>query len=226
MRLKTSKASRSDGDLTRIKMKQAAQKLFATRGVNGVSIKDITDASEQKNKASLYYHFGSKESLIAELLIDGAQKIDANRQQLLDQLLSQKKSPTIRMFLEALIYPVNEIIDSDTNGSTYIRFVADLQLNNRQIMREILGNKWTTGSRRCLKHIQELSQDIPTSILEQRLSMIGIYSNAMFATKEASIEASDKSNRFWSHPYTIENIIDTLESMLTAPTSQHTKKLL
>jgi AcrR family transcriptional regulator len=226
MNLKSSRVNRSDGDLTRIKIKQVAQKLFATKGVNGVSIKDIIDASEQKNKASIYYHFGNKESLIAELLIDGAQKIDANRQQFLDKLLSEKKPLTIRKLLEALIYPVNEIIDSDSDGSTYIRFFSDLQLNNRQLMRDILGNKWNTGYRRCLKHLEELSQGIPTPILEQRLSMIGIYSNAIFATKEAAIEASDKSNRFWSHPYTIENIIDTLESMLSAPISTQTKKLM
>ncbi len=226
MHLKTNKSSRSDGDLTRNKIKKVAQQLFATRGINGVSVKDITEASEQKNKASLHYHFGSKEQLISELLIDGAQKIDEKRQELLHQMLKEKNTLSVRMVLEALIYPVNDMIDHEASESTYIRFVADLQLNHRKLLRDILGNKWNSGYRRCLTHLKQLSPDIPNPILEQRLSMIGIYSNAIFAAKEASLQSLDKSNRFWSRSFTIENIIDTLESILTNPISVKTQNLL
>jgi hypothetical protein len=37
---------------------------------------------------------------------------------------------------------------------------------------------------------------------------------ANFAAKEAARDASPTPNRFWAPPYTIENIIDSLQAML------------
>ena len=55
-------------------MKAVAQRLFAQHGIDGVTVADIVAAAGQRNKASLQYHFGSKDELIGELLVDGAQK--------------------------------------------------------------------------------------------------------------------------------------------------------
>ena len=63
---------RADGAETRRRIKVVAQRLFAERGIDGVSVQEILGAAGQRNRASLQYHFGSKEALIAELVVDGA----------------------------------------------------------------------------------------------------------------------------------------------------------
>jgi len=46
---------------------EAAQRLFASHGYHGASIRDIVQACGVSN-AALYYHFGSKQSLYFEVL--------------------------------------------------------------------------------------------------------------------------------------------------------------
>jgi AcrR family transcriptional regulator len=46
---------------------EAAQRLFAAHGYHGASIRDIVQACGVSN-AALYYHFGSKQNLYAEVL--------------------------------------------------------------------------------------------------------------------------------------------------------------
>jgi AcrR family transcriptional regulator len=46
---------------------EAAQRLFASHGYHGASIRDIVQACEVSN-AALYYHFGSKQNLYSEVL--------------------------------------------------------------------------------------------------------------------------------------------------------------
>ena len=87
--MSTLKPVRSDGRETQARMKAVAQRLFALHGIDGVTVADIVAAAGQRNKASLQYHFGSKDELIGELLVDGAQKVDAFRLALLDQMAEE-----------------------------------------------------------------------------------------------------------------------------------------
>lgn len=212
--MSTTKVKRSDGLETRDKLKAVAQRLFALHGVDSISIKDIVVAAGQRNNASVQYHFGSKEALIGELLIDGARHIDALRQAMLDRMVAEGGPKGVREILEALIRPVVQITEGEEQHGTYIRFLSDVQMNHRELVRQYLGDKWNVGYRRCLDHLRMLLTHMPAPLLEQRMSMIGIYANAIFAAKEAARDAAQTPNRFWAPPYTIENIIDSLQAVL------------
>ena len=224
--MSTTRIPRADGKETRRVLKTVAQRLFAMHGVGGVSIRDIVVAAGQRNNASLHYHFGSKEALIGELLIDGARLIDANRQALLDAIEASGEPATVRAVLEALVQPVNRMTEDVERGNTYIRFIADLQLNHRTFFRATLGSRWNAGYRRCVKMLRELLVAIPAPLLEQRISMMGIYANAIFAAKEAAMDEGRAPNRFWTPVHTLENIIDTLQAVLESAPSTTTLTLL
>lgn len=208
------KSRRSDGVETRDKLKAVAQRLFALHGVESISVKDIVAAAGQRNNASVQYHFGSKEALIGELLIDGARRVDALRQTMIACLMDRGGPSGVREVLEALVRPVDLITEEEEPGGTYIRFLADVQTNRRDLVRQYLGDRWNVGYRQCLNHLRDLLSHIPAPLLEQRMSMVGIYANAIFAAKEAARDASEIPNRFWAPPYTIENIIDSLQAVL------------
>ena len=53
-----------DGSDTRDKLVAAAERLFAERGANNVSLREINRAAGQKNVAALHYHFGSRRALM------------------------------------------------------------------------------------------------------------------------------------------------------------------
>lgn len=53
---------------TRRNIKVAARKLFAERGLEAVTVREIVAAAGAKNGGSLNYYFKSKEGLILELI--------------------------------------------------------------------------------------------------------------------------------------------------------------
>ena len=141
---------------TQERIKQTASRLFANRGIDGVSVRDIVVASGQKNGGSLHYYFRTKEALVRDLVAEGAKLIDERRNQLLDQLESRPRRPTLREIIEALLWPSTDLETDPAHPSTYIRFITNLRTNHRQLFLEALERKWDSGYRRCIVHIRRL----------------------------------------------------------------------
>lgn len=100
-------------DSTRSKIVMAALRVFATRGFEAASLKEITTASET-NVAAIHYHFGSKESLIREVLQTVADPINRLRMEMLERQPTGS-SRTLEHVLEALLAPPIRL-SADTTG--------------------------------------------------------------------------------------------------------------
>ena len=61
----------SAGDATKGRISESASRLFAERGKDGVSVRDIC-AAAAVNLAAIGYHFGGKDELYLEVLRDSA----------------------------------------------------------------------------------------------------------------------------------------------------------
>ncbi|WP_267939393.1 TetR/AcrR family transcriptional regulator [Paraburkholderia flagellata] len=217
------KPLRSDGAETRTRLKEEAQRLFALRGLEGVSVQDIISAAGQRNSASLRYYFGNKLELARELVVDGARLIDEDRQARVDRLEAEG-ALSVRAVLGALLFPMLELADR-TGQPTYIRMIANFQLNDRAFLREALENKWNAGYQRCNALLRDLLPDIDPAIVDHRLSLVGIYGNAALAAWEAARD-SGEPGRLWAPGYAVSNLMDTFEGMLAAPPSEETRSLL
>lgn len=217
------KPLRSDGAETRTRLKEEAQRLFALRGLEGVSVQDIISAAGQRNSASLRYYFGNKLALARELVVDGARLIDEDRQARVDRLEAEG-ALSVRAVLGALLFPMLELADR-TGQPTYIRMIANFQLNDRAFLREALENKWNAGYQRCNALLRDLLPDIDPAIVDHRLSLVGIYGNAVLAAWEAARD-SGEPGRLWAPGYAVSNLMDTFEGMLAAPPSEETRSLL
>ena len=224
--MSTLKPVRSDGRETKVRMKAVAQRLFAQHGIDGVTVADIVAAAGQRNKASLQYHFGSKDELIGELLVDGAQKVDAFRLALLDQMAADGGPRHVRDVLDAFVRPVYQLTVTEAEGSTYLRFLSNVQLTHRELFRAHIGAKWNTGYRRCLEHFRQLLAHTPAPVLEQRMSLVAIYTTTVFSIKEAPADDAPASSRIWTHKFTLDNILDTFEAMLVCVPSAGTLEKL
>jgi AcrR family transcriptional regulator len=211
-----------DGEETRERLKASAQRLFALHGIDGVSIKDILAAADARNNASLHYYFGSKEGLIEELLLEGAQAIDADRQTMLSALDNSGRSGDVRAVLEALVLPVLRYSQNAAGRRTYMRFVANMQMNHRALFRASLGDRWNEGYRRCLALLRAALSHLPAPLVEQRLSIMGIYSNALLSALEAASDAAHSPTQFWSGAHTLNNALDTLQAVLKCTPSSQT----
>lgn len=77
---------RKDTQATRLQLIKIAEKLFAEKGFDNVTLGKINLASGQKNRSALQYHFGGKQQLLEVISHKHLALIDADRNKMLDQL--------------------------------------------------------------------------------------------------------------------------------------------
>ncbi|MGH9748076.1 MAG: helix-turn-helix domain-containing protein, partial [Candidatus Acidiferrales bacterium] len=192
--------------------------LFARHGVDAVTIQQIVDAAGQRNNAALYYHFRNKEELIRQMVIDGAAVLDARRREMLDDMKKRGGPVNIREVMLVLIMPVIELGD-DERWRGYIRFTSHLQASDPKTLRDALNNRWNASYVECFNHLRRMLR-LPAAIVEQRLSIVAIYANAVLSAHEAALESRNaRSSRLWGQPFTIENILDMLEAAISCSPS-------
>jgi AcrR family transcriptional regulator len=220
------KGARLRGDETRARIKVAAQRLFAQRGVDGVTVRDIVAAAGQRNNGSLNYYFRTKEALVLELIVEGGHLIDESRNAYLDRLEAAGGPRTVREVIEALVYPAIGLAEADREENTYIRFITMLELNHRKLFRGLFDRKssktWNSGYRRCLQHLGRLTPDLPQVLLNQRLVFLGVFLNASLSVREAALEQGKQPHHFWGADHTLPNLIDAMQAIIEAPSSRGT----
>ena len=217
--------ARATSEDTRNQIKAAAQMLFARHGVDAVTVQEIVDAAGQRNNAALHYHFGSKEELIRQMVVDGAAVLDERRCGMLEEIEARGGPRSIREVLLVLVMPVIEL-GEDERWRGYIRFTSNLQASDPNALRAALNNRWNTGYVACFNHLKTMLP-LPAAIIEQRLSIFSIYANSILSAHEAALETRNtKSSRLWGQRFTIENILDTLEATITCPMSEPTQAKL
>jgi hypothetical protein len=138
---------------------------------------------------------------------------------MLDDLEKSGDPATIREVMLVLVMPVIEL-GEDERWRGYIRFVSHLQASDPKALRDALDNRWNSGYVECFNHLKRMLP-LPAPIIEQRLSMLSIYANAVLSAHEAALEfRNTRSSRLWGQPFTIENILDMLEAAITCRPSE------
>jgi AcrR family transcriptional regulator len=122
------RADSAAGAATRERLMRAAERQFAERGIDAVSIRDITNEAEA-NSASIHYHFGSKAGLVAAILDWRAAEVGARRAAWLDRIEATPE-PTLREVIAAFVVPTAEMAaDVEGGGSHHIGFLASVLAN-------------------------------------------------------------------------------------------------
>lgn len=108
------------GDSTGERILDAAERLFAERGVDGVSLRGVmTEAGT--NVAAVRYHFGSKDDLIRALIARHQPQIARRRMELL--AVAEQKG-TVRAVAGAIVEPIVEVADS--GGRAWVSVMSKL----------------------------------------------------------------------------------------------------
>jgi AcrR family transcriptional regulator len=113
---------------TRERLIATAERLFAERGLDGVSLNEITRAAGQRNASALQYHFGGRAGLIEAILDKHQPAIDLERQrrlQLLEAGGDSGNSDLIQL-VRILVMPLVRKMEDEDGGAAYIRVMAQL----------------------------------------------------------------------------------------------------
>ncbi len=143
-------------------LKAVALRLFAERGIDGVTVRQIAEAAGQKNHAVVGYYFGSKEALVRELIVDGARAIDIRRNAWLDSCEAKGGPHTVAEVIEGMIETSLDP-DASPGDESFNRFFTLLGLSHRAFFMEALEGRWNTGYQRCLDHLRRLMPEMPAA---------------------------------------------------------------
>jgi AcrR family transcriptional regulator len=114
--------------LTRDRILDAAEHLFAARGFHGCSIRDITGEAGV-DVALANYHFGSKQGLLEAVILRRAQDLNAERLARLDAVLAANRGrkPSLEAIIDAFTHP---LLDRSVRGSagwkSYFALIAEV----------------------------------------------------------------------------------------------------
>jgi AcrR family transcriptional regulator len=114
---------------TRDRILDAAERLYAEKGLEGVSLREVGDVAGQRNTGAVHYHFGGRDGLVEALFERRFASIDARRGELLDQLDAEGRGDDLAALVRVLVEPFTEGMDG--TGGYWVRFVARLHEDPR-----------------------------------------------------------------------------------------------
>jgi AcrR family transcriptional regulator len=101
---------------------RTAERLVATYGIDGVSLRQIAVEAGHRNPGAVQYHFGSKEGLLQAIVQDRLPWINERRMELLARLDQQGRDFDIRGLVEVMARPFLEM----DPGSHYVQLLVRL----------------------------------------------------------------------------------------------------
>ena len=114
----------ASGRATREMIMQTAERLFAERGLGGVSLREIGIAAGQRNNYAAQYHFGDRDALIKAIYEYRARELNERRLASVALLETDGKADDPAVLLRALLEPhARHIGDPEWN---FLGFLAQL----------------------------------------------------------------------------------------------------
>src|SRR5262245_14458380 len=131
-------------DGTRDRILRTAERLFAERGFNGVSVRELA-AAAQVNIASIGYHFGSKEGLLSEVYRRHCEPLIQERLRGLAASSRLRGRARVAAIIEAFIRPALQQVQVE-EGVTFIRLRAVLSGENSELLEKLVAENFDQSS--------------------------------------------------------------------------------
>lgn len=147
----------------------AAETLFAQRGFDGASLRQLT-SSAGVNLAAVNYHFGSKEKLVEEIFRRRLGSLNSHRQAALGNLIGQ---PDTRLedVLDAFIRPALEL-SHDDSGALFMRVLVRALAEHDDTLRRFVSENYGHVMRQFTTEFARLLPKLSKEELYWRLDMV------------------------------------------------------
>lgn len=195
---------------TRTRILRAAERLFATHGIDGVSLRRInTEAGT--NVASTNYHFGTKDDVVRAILADRMPGIEQRRRQMLDAI--DPGHPSVESVVRALVVPLAALAQSGPDGRAYVRFLGRVRLHGDPEITRLVTNELAPSTRKVSRLLDTALPGVPRDLLRVRLLLVADL--IVHALGEPERYAARSRRSF------VETVITVASAALSAPVELH-----
>lgn len=189
------RARKPDG---RLNILRAAERLFAERGFEGCSLRNIADLAKV-NQGMIHYFFKSKESLFLEAYMRCGRPLVEERLRLLnaEQVKSGGGPIPLERLIEIFLRPAVDIALTGSSGRSFLRMQAHLQLDDSKFGKQLRGSLYDESSR-CF--VEAFAQSLPGLTREQIywrfIFILGVYQYTLADTgRLEAISKGESSGR-------------------------------
>ncbi|GHA79287.1 TetR/AcrR family transcriptional regulator [Streptomyces termitum] len=203
--------ARTSGPETREKLIRAAEELFASRGVDGAQLRDITRLAGQANPSAVQYHFGSRAGLL-DAVMAGRQE----RTERVLRALPREADEDVRTLVTALVTAEASELRTD-RGRRCLRVSA--QLSHESGVRTGAPHPTLAGTAywALIERIAARLADggLPGPLLRERLDLALTVVGAAFADRAR--QYLDGVEPLIDEPLFLADLVETTTALLGAP---------
>ncbi len=155
---------------TKVRILDAAERLFSERGFAGTSLRSVTSAAGV-NLAAVHYHFGGKGALLQETLHRRVAPINQERLKRLARLEARAGGgpPGVEEIVAAFLEPALQIGDDPESGGAWVRkLAARVFAEPRELVAPILRQEFHEVSERFVAALARALPHVPRAELEWR----------------------------------------------------------
>ncbi|WP_292633411.1 TetR/AcrR family transcriptional regulator [Novosphingobium sp. 28-62-57] len=124
------KVDPSDAADSKVQLILAGERLFAERGVEAASLREIAAAAGHGNNNAVRYHFGSKQGLVQAIFRHRVMQMEPVRAELLARLHAANLATDTRAIFEVIVLPYFTLRSADGTFS-YPAFILQYLLYHR-----------------------------------------------------------------------------------------------
>jgi len=202
--------ARVEGD-TRTRLLEAAERLFAERGVDAVSLREITRESGARNAIALQYHFEDRAGILQAIFDKHMPEVDARRHAMLDEYEARGEAD-LRSLASALVRPLAAKLADRDGGPQFLQIYAEIIERPQQP-----AAKPADDSLQRWRLLMEPLLDEEAARLHRRFTAILHTAQELGRRARTGPRADDRL--FTSY------LIDVVAAILAAPVSAETRRL-
>jgi AcrR family transcriptional regulator len=199
---------------TRAKLLSAAERRFAEKGVDTVSLREITRESGAKNAIALQYHFDDRDGVLRAIFDKHIPEVEARRHAMLDEYEANGE-PDLRALASALVRPLAAKLGDANGGRHFLQIYAELIDRPREPL-QANGDSSSDSLNRWRKLV-EPHLDPDAARLHRRYT--AILHAALELGRRARLGRRNDDRLFTSF------LVDVVAAILATPVSAETRRL-
>jgi AcrR family transcriptional regulator len=210
------------GSVTRQRLIEVAERLFAERGIAGVSLREIGATAGQRNTAAARYHFGSKEGLVDAIFRYRMSPINARRLAMLADFDHEGRGHDLRALAEAYLYPLSEMLGEVGRPSWYLRFCTHAAYLEGTAPTDLGRQEWTRGIHIVKTRVNAALAHFPPEAAADRWHLFAGYMAHALADRELMIQHG-RTAHLSERAVFLAGLVDTAVALVAAPVSPATQ---
>lgn len=212
----TATSNERDQTSTRDRLIATAERLFAERGLDAVSLREINREAGARNAMAVQYHFGDRDGLIEAILDKHFPAMESARHELLDAYEAEKPAG-VRPLAAALVRPYAAKLTDRDGGPEFLQVYAAL-LNQPSPHIE------PTGFQEPGRSVHRWRDLIDPFLDDDAVRLHRRFTSITYTITELGRRA--RAERRSDHRLFTSYLVDNVSAILAAETSDETRALM